>query len=69
MKRSEYVNLVNEIAQAEAKYLADEVKKARETSEPVTYLMAFLCTELPSMSARIAASIIEKSGAILFDPE
>lgn len=69
MKRSEYVDLVNEIAQAEEKYLVDEVKKARETSDPVAYLMAFLCTELPGMSARIAASIIEKSGVILFDPE
>ncbi len=69
MKRSEYVKLVNDIAEAEREYLNAEIEKADTEKDKFAYLMAALFCEMPSMSARIAGSIIEKSGVIQFDPE
>lgn len=71
MKRSEYVKLVNDLADSELEYLKTQIM-ARESSsakEELASLIARLYLELPSMSARISATIIEKSGLIQFDPE
>lgn len=71
MKRSEFVKLVNDLADDELEYLKNEIdsQKSSSSSEEIGKLLALLYLELPAMSARIAATIIEKSDLIHFDPE
>lgn len=71
MKRSEFVKLVNDLADDEMKYLKSQITVGESSSakEELLGLIVRLYVELPAMSARIAATIIEKSGLIQFDPE
>ena len=69
MKRSEYVKLVNDIAEKESEYLNTQIDKAATQPDQFAYLLAVLCSELPVMSARIAGEIIETAGVIQIDPE
>jgi hypothetical protein len=69
VKRSEYVKLVNDIAEKESEYLNAQIGKAATQPDYLAYVLAVLCSELPTMSARIAGEIIEKTGVIQIDPE
>lgn len=71
MKRSEFVKLVNGLADTELEYLKSQIESRKSSSptEELGSLLGLLYVELPAMSARIAATIIEKSDLIHFDPE
>lgn len=71
MKRSEFVKLVNDLADTELDHLKAQIgaKESSTPTEELGHLLALLYVELPAMSARIAATIIEKSDLIHFAPE
>lgn len=71
MKRSEFVKLVNDLADDELNYLKSQIgsRKSSTPAEELGNLLGLLYAELPAMSARIAATIIERSNLIHFDPE
>lgn len=70
MKRSEFVNIVNEVADAEAKRVAETVtSKASEESESFEKMLAAAILEISTTSARTTALIIEKLGLVHFENE
>ena len=71
MKRSEFVKIVNEVADAERNRIKQELDSisAEKNIEKLAKTFAVLVDEIPFTSACTAAMIIEKSGLLVFDPE
>lgn len=70
MKRTEFVDLVNEIAQEERVQIADAVTKiAANSQQPFTDMLAELALQIADTSARTTAKIIEQSGLVTFDEQ
>lgn len=68
MKRSEFVDLVNEIAQEERVKIADVLNEASTNSQqPFVDMIAELAVQIANVSARTTAKIIEQSGLMTFD--
>lgn len=71
MKRSEFVKLVNDISSNESARFNKEIAEAltKQDTNGIAEVVAMLVVELPSLAAKIAATIIEKADLIQFDPE
>ena len=74
MKRSEFVEIVNEVADEEHQALVKSFRDvlAQKEENPGTLLakaLAQVVNEMPIVASRVAATIIEKSGFVEFESD
>lgn len=67
MTRADFSAIVNSAASAEAEQLKEFVRSEAEGSATYNELLAALIAQIPGITARTCAHILEKSGLISFD--
>lgn len=70
MKRSEFADVVNQIADEEMNKLNEKMQSAYKNDEqPIAQMMAIVATSMPEIAARTTAEILVRSGLVSFEEE
>ena len=69
MKRSEFVQIVNEVADSEKERISAEIRTAVDQSsdDKLASLISEIALQIPITAARTCGQIIERSGIAVFD--
>lgn len=70
MKRSEFDEIVNAVAQKEAENLNAEIQNAKNDAEnPFAEIVARIAVSIPDIAARTTADILIRAGLISFESD